>query len=106
MPIYEFYCDKHDGAFDHLCSIASRNNKRSCPTCGGEASRIITAPNLSIMDVHNREAWSRNEKSAHEPKSGRKHICSSSCNHSHDNKNSSNTQFKMQKKQRPWMLGH
>ena len=37
---------------------------------GGEASRVISAPNLAIMTPGNRTAWERNERSAHEPRRG------------------------------------
>jgi putative FmdB family regulatory protein len=104
MPIYEYQCEEH-GNFSYQTEISKRNDDYFCPTCGSVTKRIISAPSLSIMNDNNRQAWARNEKSAHEPQHKKKHVCSSSCNHSHDNKNSGNF-MQSPAKGRPWMLGH
>lgn len=107
MPIYEFNCQTH-GEFSYQTEIAKRNDDHFCPTCGSLAERVISAPSLALMSSNNRQAWARNEKSAHEPQHKKKHVCSSSCNHSHSNTTNSNNSNFMQSptKGRPWMLGH
>ena len=110
MPIYEYYCDKHQTYFDHFASIADRDKSVNCPRCGETSQRVISAPSLAIMSKENRTAWARNEKSAHEPNSAKKHVCGHGCNHHHHHSSSktdnSNSGMKMQPNQRPWMLGH
>ena len=104
MPIYEFQCPQH-GTFSALRSVALRNQDASCPECGHDASRLLSAPSLAIMSRENRSAWERNEKSAHEPRRQRKHVCTSACNHS----KSEHTKPKYMAgsaSSRPWMLGH
>lgn len=103
MPIYEYSCETH-GNFSYQTEIAKRNEDCFCPTCGTIATRIISAPSLSLMSAGNRNAWARNEKSAHEPQRKKKHVCGHSCNHGH----SSSQPTKMQSpvNGRPWMLGH
>ncbi len=104
MPIYEYRCEQH-GDFSFQTEIAKRNDDQFCPDCGSIAARIISAPSLALMSSSNRQAWARNEKSAHEPQRKKKHVCSSSCNHGHTNNNTSNF-AQAQKNGRPWMLGH
>ena len=108
MPIYEYQCEEH-GNFTRQIEIAKRNDDCFCPACGTITKRVISAPSLSLMSDTNREAWSRNEKSAHEPMRKKKHVCSHSCNHGSHDKSSSNNQsgyMQAQNKGRPWMLGH
>ncbi len=105
MPLYEYSCDRH-GLFTEMLSISNRNQLASCPTCGKAAARIVSAPKLALMSTANRQAWERNEKSAHEPSIKRKH----SCNHdSHNGSCAHNHQAKYKRassNSRPWMLGH
>ena len=36
MPLYEYYCDKCDHAFDEILTVSNRNEptKQPCPECG------------------------------------------------------------------------
>jgi len=104
MPIYEYQCEQH-GNFAHQTDIDKRDDDYFCPACGSMTKRIISAPSLSLMSDRNRQAWARNEKSAHEPMRKKKHVCSSSCNHSHNNTDKTSN-MQSQNNGRPWMLGH
>ena len=106
MPLYDYSCPQH-GNFSRLLPLARRNEEIGCPDCGGLSERVISAPRLALMNPQNRNAWERNERSAHEPLSAKKH----SCSHHHHG-----TEHKHHAKQtelkrgaingRPWMLGH
>ena len=74
--------------------------------------------NLSLMNVQRREAFSRNEKSRHEPGSMTRHRCQSGCGCG-SAKTKPGGQAKrtvdlgamgkfqeQRKSKRPWMLGH
>ena len=109
MPIYEYHCEEH-GDFSRQTTIADRNEDCFCPICGRIATRIISAPSLALMSPTNRNAWARNEKSAHEPTRKHKHVCTSACNHghnhTHDKTNKKSEYMQSPTNGRPWMLGH
>ena len=105
MPLYEYRCEQH-GDFTHHAEIAHRNNNISCPSCGADTTRIISAPSLALMNDNNRKAWAKNEKSAHEPIRKKKHTCGSSCNHSHSSAEKKPAYMQAPAGGRPWMLGH
>jgi putative FmdB family regulatory protein len=67
MPIYEFECDEH-GSFDEQRPMALAKSGAPCPTCGGEARRVLSAPSVPILARSQRVARDRNERSAHEPR--------------------------------------
>jgi len=104
MPLYEYRCEQH-GDFTHHTGIANRNNVFNCPSCGSDTTRIVSAPALALMNNGNRQAWAKNEKSAHEPIRKKKHSCGH--DHSHDNHTHKKQEY-MQASPggRPWMLGH
>lgn len=108
MPMYDYHCCGC-GAFSALRPLSEYRDPMHCPSCGGEASRVISAPNLAIMTPGNRTAWERNERSAHEPRRG---SCSSgSCGHTHhhakpDAAAAAAPIKKPSAQTRPWMLGH
>ena len=106
MPLYEFNCEAC-GPFTELRRVSECDAPADCPECGTAAMRLISVPKLAIMDKHNRTAWERNEKSAHEPrlaKAGHKH------DHGHDHKGKHAHDHKHTHQHahqgRPWMLGH
>lgn len=110
MPVYEFHCAEH-GTTNVLRSIADRDLPVACPDCGTPAVRLTSAPRLTVMSAANREAWARNERSAHEPRHARR----SSCGHVHHaggsctaNAGASGAQSLQRAAPagRPWMLGH
>ncbi len=103
MPLYEYRCATH-GEFTHQTDIANRNNVFHCPSCGSNTTRIISAPALSLMNDRNRNAWAKNEKSAHEPIHKKKHSCGH--DHSHNNSHKKTEYMHASPGGRPWMLGH
>ncbi len=36
MPVYEFHCSACDATFDHMTTIAARDQAVSCPQCGSK----------------------------------------------------------------------
>lgn len=116
MPIYDYQC-LQCGAFTALRKMSESDLAVACPSCGDASERMITAPQLAILGKAQRSAYERNEKSAHEPKIGRRsgcgcsgaHTCSASAGKKSAEKVAAKTGgFEMQTKKtaRPWMLGH
>lgn len=105
MPVYEYRCEEH-GDFTRHVEIARRNDAFNCPSCGSDATRIISAPSLALMNNNNRKAWAKNEKSAHEPIRKKTHTCTSSCNHDHSSSQKKPEYMSAPVGGRPWMLGH
>ncbi len=113
MPLYNFHCNDC-GEFYLFRSIDTRNDPAACPECSADASRLILAPNLSIMSPSVRRAHSVNERSRHEPKISGTHTCSSSCGCGTGKKvkPTLTRETKLGKlnasraTSRPWMLGH
>ena len=67
MAIYEYRCD-HDGVFDKNMPIGTAPQSVPCPTCGGDARRVISAP---MFKSSSRSGWTsamdRADKSRYEP---------------------------------------
>lgn len=106
MPFYDFNCPDC-GAFELRRAITDRALPADCPTCGSRAERLMTAPNLSVMNATNRRKWAINERSKHEPKTTRSHTCSSGCGCGRPRKNADPTKLQTSRAgARPWMLGH
>ncbi len=120
MPLYPFECLSCGEEFALFRGIGERGEPAACQTCGGEARRIVCAPNLSLMSPVRRMAAATNERSQHEPrmsKAGRGHVCRSGCGCGGPSskgaaapplKRTPLGEVKTQKKPnaRPWMLGH
>lgn len=116
MPLYDYRCEEC-GTFSAIRKMSESIAPASCESCGELSPRIITAPNLALVDKATRVAHERNEKSAHEPKQTRRSSCgcsgSHTCKPSNSNEEKTNSKSKgaglsMQTKKtaRPWMLGH
>ncbi len=76
-----------------------------CPQCELSAPRVISAPRLNTMRADVRSAHQVNERSAHEPRAMKKHVCSSGCSHAPADENK--TALRQSKStSRPWMIGH
>ncbi|MGB8170526.1 MAG: FmdB family zinc ribbon protein [Chthoniobacteraceae bacterium] len=110
MPSYEYECATC-GTFTEIRPIAERDTPAPCFICEGPAPRVISAPNLALMNPLSRMAATRNERSQHEPRIGVKSSCCSgpSCAHkkarpTKDGKPALRASTK--KNRRPWMLGH
>lgn len=78
MPIYDYVCVSC-GEFSVSRAIAERDRPAPCPCCHEPGERMVTAPNLSLMNPARRQAHQTNEKSRHEPRVGGGHRCGSGC---------------------------
>jgi hypothetical protein len=59
------------------------------------------------MPAARRKAFQTNERSSHEPRMSRGHVCGSNCHHHKKPAGESEKPaFKKQDGKRPWMLGH
>lgn len=121
MPMYEYEC-VNCGIFSALRKMSDSNQPAVCDECGCEGERIISAPHLAILGKAQRSAHETNERSAHEPRIGRRSSCG--CAGSHTCKPGANggtsksapkvnpatgapaLQMQTKKTARPWMLGH
>jgi putative FmdB family regulatory protein len=118
MPVYEYECESC-GVFSALRKMSESSHPAFCQECGSESPRIMSAPRLAVMAKSQREAHERNEKSAHEPKVGRRSSCG--CTGSHTCKSAADKklpaaakqegakpalQMQTKKTARPWMLSH
>ena len=105
MPVYEYYCEPCDELFTRLRPIAEYRDPASCPSCSLPAPHIVaTAPRLNTLSAGIRKAHQTNERSRHEPRVSRPHVCGAGCSHSHAP--SKPPAYKRQNGKRPWMLGH
>ena len=110
MPSYEYECVMC-GTFTRFRTIADRDTPAPCAICDQPAPRVISAPNLALMNPLSRMAATRNERSQHEPRIGLKTSCCSGDRCSHKKaapaKNGKPALRASRKKnRRPWMLGH
>ena len=114
MPLYEYEC-RGCGVFTAFKKLSEYREPALCDECGSVGVRIISVPQLAILDKGQRSAHERNEKSAHAPGFKRRSSCG--CTGSHTCKTSAGeasldkpagTKYQMQTKKtaRPWMLGH
>jgi putative FmdB family regulatory protein len=67
VPIYDFECGSC-GSFSVMRRIADREKPCSCPVCGGESGRVVSAPSLALMGSARRGAHAVNERAAHTPR--------------------------------------
>ena len=98
MPLYEYQCAAC-GPFTELRAMSERNAPAECPQCAGTCERLISLPALRQVSAATYQAHSRNERSAHEPRTVRRepaagHVHGPGCGHAG------------QGGKRPWMLGH
>lgn len=47
MPLYDYNCDRC-GPFEVWHAMAETGTPKACPDCDDSASRIFTAPNISL----------------------------------------------------------
>jgi putative FmdB family regulatory protein len=66
VPTYAFTCGSC-GSFDVIRAMAAAAAPASCPSCGGEARRVFTAPGLALLARPARDLLDLEHKSAHEP---------------------------------------
>lgn len=79
MPLYDYECLEH-GAFDCMRPIAESGAMQECPACGRPAPRVfVCTPRVLDMDPARRAAFATNERSAHEPRSSKRHVHGPGC---------------------------
>lgn len=111
MPVYEYACAEC-GPFAALRPMAEYADPQPCPECGSESQRVLlTAPMLAGMDAGRRTAFAINERSAHEPKSTKKHGAGCGCCSGGGRKKGRLTMYgkdgsKGFPTSRPWMISH
>lgn len=66
MPLYAYRCDQ-DGPVDIMRPMGAAPPVLSCPACGADAARMITAPRLRSADRARVAAIDRAEASRTEP---------------------------------------
>ena len=121
MPLYEYRCDDC-GTFSAIRKMSESSLQGICKNCGAASERIISASHFALVGKDQRVAHERNEKSAHEPRVGRRSSCG--CAGAHTCKTNANgekngavqkvnpatgtpaLQMQTKKTARPWMLGH
>ena len=107
MPLYEYACTSC-GTFSLFAPLARSADPADCPECGELAPKVIGAPALALMPSSLRAAHASSEKSAHEPRRGKRgcgchggaHTCGSGGATQQALKVSASAAT------RPWMLGH
>ncbi len=110
MPNYEYEC-LTCGTFTELRSVADRDLPTPCILCDLPATRVISSPNLALMNPVGRMAAMRNERSRHAPLVGTKSSCCGGgpCAHKKAPPAKGDKpalRGSTKKNRRPWMLGH
>jgi putative FmdB family regulatory protein len=116
MAFYDYTCATC-GEFSLWRKLDERNLPAECPTCRAPAMRMISSPQLNLMPAARRTAFTRNEKSRHEPGVKTRHRCGTGCGCGSSTANAGKStrtvnlekagRFETSKKvKRPWMLGH
>jgi len=104
MPLYDYHCSRC-GDFRAWRRMSEAGDPADCPTCDASASRAVVAPNLALMNPHNRIAHQRNETSAHEPQvvSRPRQVDHA---HRHNHGHGQHHHHGHGVGSRPWMIGH
>ena len=66
MAVYVYRCAEH-GVLDVVAPIGTAPATASCPRCAGTATRVFTAPRLSLGSAPARALLDRTERSADSP---------------------------------------
>jgi putative FmdB family regulatory protein len=103
MPLYEYQC-ANCGPFTELRAMKDRNAPADCPSCAQAGERMISLPSLRQVSAATRQAHSRNERSAHEPRLVRRESAPSPAGHGHG-PGCGHAGHGIGGG-RPWMLGH
>ncbi len=113
MPLYDYHCNDC-GNFRSWQSMSASDAAVACPDCARSATRLVTAPSLSLMPNNNRIANARNEKSADQPElvtktpkdqgrsAGQPHAHGGHCHTGHQSSGHGHSHSHG----RPWMIGH
>jgi putative FmdB family regulatory protein len=66
MVVYVYRCAKH-GLSEQRSPIGTADPTAACPTCGSAATRVFTAPRLSLGSPARRALIDRTERTRDEP---------------------------------------
>ena len=114
MPLYNYEC-KACGPFMSFHLMDDRNTPTSCPDCRRVARRVVSAPNLAMMNSNTRKAHAINERSRYEPRvsdSRTGHNCGTGCGCKPSKRKPARKPdgtpalHAPRQGNRPWMLGH
>jgi len=111
MPPYDYECETC-GAFREWRNMSQSGERVPCPTCLRPAPQCIAAPMLAVLPRNTRIAHERNERSAHEPKVGRReHLPQDKSHRGHAPPRNPKLAREFGHVQeshshRPWMVGH
>lgn len=79
MPLYDYACDRC-GPFRAWSTMAEASAPCPCPGCGGRGERQLATPHLASMNGPLRQAMTRAERSADEPRLvSRQHLDGCGC---------------------------
>ncbi len=105
MPMYDYHCQGCDSEFTLLRPMSQCSEPTECTQCGAMAPRRISAPRLATMSSERRHAHQTNERSRHEPRVRRGHVCGPNCSHGNGGEQKPIMKSAPASK-RPWMIGH
>ncbi|MBM7808284.1 putative FmdB family regulatory protein [Geodermatophilus bullaregiensis] len=66
MAVYQYRCADH-GLLEVARPIGTAADREPCPTCAAPASRVLTAPRLSLGSARNRALIDRTRRTADAP---------------------------------------
>jgi putative FmdB family regulatory protein len=64
MPLYEYYCEVCDNVFEALRSVRDSEAPVPCPTCLGDAERIMPT---TFASMSRRDGWAQRVPYHHKP---------------------------------------
>jgi putative FmdB family regulatory protein len=64
MPLYEYYCENCDSVFEALRSVRDSESPSPCPTCQGDADRIMPT---TFASMSRRDGWAQRVPFHHKP---------------------------------------
>lgn len=64
MPLYEYYCEACDNVFEGLRSVRDSDAPPPCPTCLGDADRIMPT---TFASMSRRDGWAQRVPYHHKP---------------------------------------
>ncbi len=64
MPLYEYYCEACERVFETLRAVSHSEEPAPCPTCGGDADRIMPT---TFASMSRKEGWTQRVPFHHKP---------------------------------------
>jgi putative FmdB family regulatory protein len=109
MPVYDYECAQH-GAFEALRPMSESAAQQPCPRCGNSCARVMLSfARLGLLSTTERRARTRNEVSAHQPKTSaqlRHELGSGCCSGAERQAAASDAPVARKFSGRPWMINH